>query len=729
MTSLIQQAYTFLQQGSPQEALALLLQTSGQTERDPNVDFLLAIAQSMTGHKTDAVASYQRVLQKTPENPIALMNMGADLCSLGKLAEAEKALALAQQIDADNPMIALNLGNVHKAAERAEDALACYDNATRLNSEYSEAWSNRGDVLCLLGQTSRAIDSYQRAITINAENFEALNNLGLTFVEMKRFAEGIELIKRALQIHPGFALAHNNLGIALVRTQRYDQGLAAYQQAITLEPNLPDPYFNAAEAFSELRQYEQAIQCYRLAIERSNNPASMLGALLHAKMKICDWSQYEMLTSQLLGAIDYDNCVVSPFTILGIPSTASQQKRSAAAFSAKVYASTTKQIPPSPSAQSSAQHKIRVGYLSSDLFAHATAYLMAELFELHDRNRFEIIAFSYGTGPDDAMRARLTNAVDAFHPVHELSDAQIAEKIRTAKIDILVDLKGHTEGARLGIMAQRPAPIQLHYLGYPGTLGTPFIDYLIADSHLVQPADYEHYSEKIIHLPGSYQVNDRQRQIHPEAGTRAEHGLPESAFIFCCFNNNWKITPGIFDVWMRLLDKNPTSVLWLLEDNPTAAINLKEAANEEGINPDRLVFASKQPLPEHLARHQHADLFLDTPYYNAHTTASDALWSGLPVLTVEGNTFASRVGGSLLSALNMPEMIAKDLEHYEQLAHELANNPDQMADLRLKLNKAIKTAPLFDTPKFTRDLESAYETMMSSWQAGLAPDHIAVSSK
>lgn len=726
MTPDLHQAYTLLQQGQPQAALTILLRLAKPISSDPNVALMRGVAQSMIGDKESAVLTYQELLRDFPNHPAALINLGADLFSLGRLDEALKTLSTAKSATPDNPMVDLNLGNVYKALGQIDDALNCYDAALSLNHNYSEARSNRGDALCQLGRVSEAISDYKEAIQLNPANYEALHNLGLTYIETKRFEEGLDLVNRALAFNPNFAVAYNTLGIGLVRSKRIDAGIVAYQRAISLAPDLADPYFNLAETFAEQRQFHEAIKLYELAIERSDHPTSKIGALLHAKMKICDWSDYESLTQQLLDGLMTNNCAISPFTILGLPSSAALQKHAAINFSAKVYPidpkALLKQLP-SPHPDKS---KIRVGYLSSDFYAHATAYLIAELFELHDRQRFEIVLFSYGSGPDDAMRARLINAVDVFHRVSDLSDVEIAEKIRAAGIDILIDLKGHTQDARLGILSHRPAPIQAHYIGYPGTLGTKFIDYLVADNYLIGEKDHVHYSEKIIHLPGSYQVNDRHRKISQNSTSRTEHGLPENAFVFCCFNNNWKITPQIFDIWMRLLSKISTSVLWLLEDNSSAANNLGLEAQSRGIDPARLVFAPKLPLPEHLARHQHADLFLDTPYYNAHTTASDALWAGLPVLTVQGTTFAGRVGGSLLSALNLPEMIAPDLNAYEARALEIANNPNLANDLRTRLQSAIATAPLFDTPEFVRNIESAYKIIFERWRQGLAPDHIRV---
>lgn len=723
MTPPIHQALQFLQQNRPADALKMLQILSSQSVSDPNINFLLGIALSMLGRKSEAVEVYQGVIAQNPENAGAYLNLGADLYSLGRYGDSLTNLVQAQKIDPKNPMIALNIGNVHKAIGKIEAALTAYELALSLEPNYADAWSNRGDALCLLGRSEEAITSYEKALAINPAFPDALNNLGLTHIEAKRFDTGIAALRRAIELHPGFAMAHNNLGIALLKVGQYEEGFAAYQRAITLDGTLPDPYFNLAEALAGTQQYETAIGFYEQAVARSAAPETYLGTLLHIKMKICDWADFHIHVDELLTAIDAAPQPISPFTLLGIPSTAAQQRRCAEAFVKKVYPSPAKLTPASRPA---ADQKTRIGYLSSDLYAHATAFLMAELFELHDRSRFEIVVFSYGKAPADAMRERIKKAADDFYDVANLSDPEAAALIQQSAIDILVDLKGHTEGARLGILAQRPAPIQVHYLGYPGTLGAPFIDYLIADNVLINAADYENYAEKIVHLPGSYQVNDRHRQIAPIADDRQAHGLPDKGFVYCCFNNNWKITPDIFDIWMRLLHNHPDSVLWLIEDNPTAAKKLKKEADSRGISANRLVFAPKLPLEAHLSRHRHADLFLDTPYYNAHTTASDALWAELPVLTVRGNTYAGRVGESLLSALNLNKLVADNLNAYEQRANVLATHPEQLAEIKQQLAEARTTRALFDTPRFAQGLENAYEQMMLRARQGLAPAHIHI---
>jgi predicted O-linked N-acetylglucosamine transferase (SPINDLY family) len=367
-----------------------------------------------------------------------------------------------------------------------------------------------------------------------------------------------------------------------------------------------------------------------------------------------------------------------------------------------------------------------VGYFSADFHNHATGYLMAEFFELHDKSQFELVGFSFGPITNDGMRQRLEKSFDQFIEVGSRSDIEIAQLSRDLNIDIAVDLKGFTQDSRTGIFAHRPAPIQVNYLGYPGAMVADYIDYIIADKTLISPELQSCYLEKVVYLPDSYQVNDRKRLISERQFTRQELGLPEGSFVFCCFNNNYKILPATFEGWMRILKAVEGSVLWLFQDNSWAVENLKKEAEKQGITADRLVFAERLPLPEHLARHRQANLFLDTFPYNAHTTTSDALWVGLPVLTLMGQSFASRVAASLLNAIGLPELITFTQKEYEALAIELATNPKKLVDIKLKLARNRLNAPLFDTPLFTKNLEAAYIKMMEQYQADLQPDHIAI---
>ena len=440
-------------------------------------------------------------------------------------------------------------------------------------------------------------------------------------------------------------------------------------------------------------------------------------------MHICDWINFDTECAHLISSVKNKKANTNPFAFLGISSSSDDQLQCAKSWVAEKHPASHKSI---WRGEHYRHDRIRVAYVSADFHQHATSYLTAGMFENHDKSRFEIAAISIGPDDNSEIRQRLKDSFEHFIDVTTLSDEKIASRIREAEIDILIDLKGFTQDARTNVFAPRPAPIQVNYLGYPGTMGASYIDYVIADQTVVPDECRKFYSEKIAILPNTYQVNDRKRVISDKAFNRSDVGLPSQGFVFCCFNNKYKITPHVFDRWMRILKQVEGSVLWLLEDNASSASNLKKEAVARGVSVERLVFAKRVPLPEHLARHKLADLFLDTLPYNAHTTASDALWAGVPVLTRIGETFAGRVAASLLNAIGLPELITTTSEAYEQMAIDLATHPEKLAAIKRKLAENRLTTPLFDTKLFTKHIEAAYTMMYERHQAGLPPDHIVV---
>jgi predicted O-linked N-acetylglucosamine transferase (SPINDLY family) len=513
------------------------------------------------------------------------------------------------------------------------------------------------------------------------------------------------------------------LGQVLSQLRRHNEALPAYDRAISLKPDLPEAWSGRGQALMVFKRYEEAYAAYDQAMKLIPELDYVAGKWLHARMHCCLWDDIENAYGRVLTEVSSRKKAASPFNLLSIPSTLSEQKIAAETYAADNFP---------PVADGSASHsvsrpgKLRIGYFSADFHAHATAYLMARLFELHDGSEFEIFGFSFGPSADDDMRRRLTAAFDQLMDVKDNSDKQIASLARNLRIDIAVDLKGFTEQSRTGIFAHRAAPIQVNYLGFPGTMGADYIDYIIADRTLIRPEEAEFYTEKVVYLPHSYQVNDRTRRISDHPFKRDEFGLPPDGFVFCCFNNSFKITPNVFDIWMRLLTKVDGSVLWLLESNASAVDSLRAEAKRRGIGSERLVFAKHMAVSEHVARHALADLFLDTFYYNAHTTASDALWAGLPLITRLGDTFAGRVAASLLNAVGLPELIARTSNEYEQLALELANDRKKLFLIKKRLMDNRLNYPLFDTTLFTRHIESAYRKMWERHRMNLKPDHLSV---
>jgi predicted O-linked N-acetylglucosamine transferase (SPINDLY family) len=530
------------------------------------------------------------------------------------------------------------------------------------------------------------------------------------------------LIAEALKLDPNSPELWSNRGTAQVAAKRPEAALASFSRALELNPGFLGAVANRAHVLFELQRYADAIPDYEQLLAQDPNHPYSAGNLVFCRLQCCDWSCFESDRSAILAHLRAGQRVVPPVLSLALLDSAGDQLTAARIVTHDRFPS----VPTFWRGETYRHDRIRVAYASADFHAHATAVLTAGVFENHDRSRFETVAISFGRDDQSAMRVRLERGVERFIDARGRSDVEIARLIRELEIDIAVDLKGYTSDARPAVFAMRPAPLQVNYLGFPGTMGAPFMDYVIADSVVVPEAHMPSYAEKIVWLPDTYQPNDRSREIAEAAIDRAAAGLPPSGVVFCCFNNSYKIQPRMFDVWMRVLKGIEGSVLWLLDDNAAAARNLKKEAAARGVEPARLVFAPRASLPEHLARHKLADLFLDTLPYNAHTTAADALWMGLPVLTCKGETFAGRVAASVLHAAGLPELVAESLGDYEALALRLAREPLALANTKAKLVATRETIPLFDVARFTRHLEVAYLTMHERQRRRLPPRGFAV---
>ncbi|HJV52261.1 MAG TPA: tetratricopeptide repeat protein, partial [Noviherbaspirillum sp.] len=535
--------------------------------------------------------------------------------------------------------------------------------------------------------------------------------------------EALDSCERALALRPDFADAHNNRGNALRNLHRFDEALGSYEQALRCQPEFREALKNHGAMLFVLGRFAHAAQSYANLLRLAPDEDYAPGSLFSCRLRCCDWSDYAEQKERLSRMVRDGKKAATPFALLNASDSPADQQRCAAIYGDDLFpASRT----PLWQGERYGHDKIRVAYLSADFHNHATAYLMAGLFEAHDKQRFETVAISFGQDAQDEMRTRLQRAFQRFVDLREKSDREVAQLMRELEIDIAVDLKGYTFGNRTGILAQRAAPIQVNYLGYPGTMGAGYIDYILADRHIIPEHERQYYAEQVVYLPDSYQVTDAKRPIAGHTPSRSQAGLPDAGFVFCSFNNNYKITPEIFDIWMRLLQNVPGSVLWLLEDNRVASANLRREAQARGVDPERLVFAPRLEQGEHLARMRLADLFLDTLPVNAHTTASDALWAGLPVLTCTGKAFAGRVASSLLHAVGLPELVTQDLELYEALALRLATSPSALAEMRARLAGNRAAYPLFDTGRFCRHLEAAYLHMWERHRRGEVPAAFAV---
>jgi protein O-GlcNAc transferase len=643
----------------------------------------------------------------------------------GQLPEAIRIYRQAIAIKPDYAEVHNNLGNALSDAGLFEEAVASFRRAAKLKPNVATVYTNLGLALAGMNRFEEAEASHRRALKLQPDLVLAHNNLGIALQEQGRLDEAAAAFNRALELSPNFPEAHCNLGNALGRMDRLQEAAACYRRAIELKQDFVQAYCNLANVLGKLKHYDEAIANCRRALELQPDLAEAVTKYHHLKRIVCDWEDIERAKQAFIEAAQSDQRASLAFPFLSIADDPALQMEMSRHESRTLIRTG---LPVLWQGQQYRHEKIRLAYLSADFHEHATAYLMAGLFEQHDRAKFDVYAFSFGPDDGSPMRRRLTQGIDHFIDVARSSDHDVAQRIRNAEIDIAVDLKGHTTDARPGILAFRPAPIQAQYIGYPGTMGADFIDYIIVDPFVV-PADQQPYfTEKLVHLPDCYQVNDAHREIAQRAIVRADYGLPKEGFVFCSFNNNYKITPEVFAIWMRLLKAVPGSVLWLFLDNEWVQQNLRREAEARGMDATRLIFAPRMPLSDHLARHRLADLFLDTSPYNAHTTASDALWVGLPLVTCAGRSFPSRVAGSLLHAVGLPELVTNSLGDYEELALRLATQPDLLQSVRAKLERNRLTAPLFDMERSRRHIESAYTQMWSRWQRGEKPAAFAVES-
>ncbi|MDL2338648.1 MAG: tetratricopeptide repeat protein [Pseudomonadota bacterium] len=646
-------------------------------------------------------------------------NCGIALRELKRFDEAIASYDRALRLQPDHADALNNRGNVLRDLKWHAEALACYDQSLALKPINPPALNNRGHVLRELGRVDEALSSHERALVLKPDYVEALKARGRALEALQRLEEARAGHALAVTLAPDDVEALSDLGSVLDDLHRPDEALACFDRALALEPEAVALLSNRATVLGQLGRHDEAARAFARALELQPDHPYGWGSLLFSRMNVCDWAGRAASMQQLERAIDEGRKAALPFTTVALCSDAARQLRCARAFAADQHPLDV--LPGDFALRGHGHDRIQLAYVSADFHDHATAHLMIDLFESHDRERFEIWAVSLGPDRPSEMRQRLKRAFEHFIDARTMNDRQVALTMRDLEIDIAIDLKGYTRDSRPGIFAHRAAPLQVSYLGYPGTMGHEAIDYLIADATVIPESDESAYSEKVLRLPDSYQINARSRAVAERTPSRAECGLPDTGFVFSCFNNNYKITPEVFDIWMRVLQAVDGSVLWLLEDNPAASGNLRREALARGVAPDRLVFALRVALPEHLARHRQADLFLDTLPCNAHTTASDALWAGLPLLTCAGSTFAGRVAASLLQAVGLPELITHSLAAYEAAALQWATEPARLHELRSRLDAQRLAQPLFDPVRFRRHLESAFVTMRDRHLRGWAP--------
>jgi len=684
--------------------------------------FLLALDHISKKSWDEAEKELQISLDYIPNRISTLTNLCATLIKQKKFQEASNLIKKARTIDPENVELILNHGLLLAEEKQYVEAVASYDRAIELKPDYAEAWSNRGIALNELKRHEEALASYERSIELNPDYAEAWSNRGNALNDLKRHEEALASHDRCLELKPDYAEAWSNRGIALNELKRHEEALASYERSIELNPDYAEAWSNRGTALNDVKRHGESAASYFKAESLKKQKNFDLGRAHHQMMLTCDWTDYAFYTQSINEGVGKGEFVGEPFGYQGIAEAEDLLKKCA-----EIYCN--QKFPASPgrfALNKPRKSKIKIGYLCGEFRNQATSHLMTGIWEHHDSSRFELFGLDNGWGDDSDYRKRIKIAFPNFSNISKLSDYDAAKFINQNDIDILVNLNGYFGRGRQGIFSLKPTPLSINYLGFPGTIGANYIEYLMADKIVIPAESVNFYAEKIIYLPFSYQANDDRRAISTQAFKRADFGLPENNLVFCCFNNNYKITPLMFATWMIILKAVSESVLWILEDNSKAKENLIAEAIKYGVNPDRLIFASRINSSEHIARQNLADLFLDTLPYNAHTTASDALWAGLPLLTLKGETFPGRVGASLLNAIGLPELVTYSYEEYANVAIRLGKNPAELAGIKTKLARNRLTAPLFNTKFLARHIESAYEAAYERYHAGLPPDHIRV---
>lgn len=677
------------------------------------------------GRFLEAVTAYDSILKLAPIQPAAQLGKAQALRQAGQVEKALQALTTLSTSQPHDAAIWSALGDAHLDARQWQQAVDAYGQASTLRPNDPLTYANCGKALRELNQLEDALLVTDAALSIDPSCIAARRNRVVFLLDLSRWSLAIEACLELLKRLPSDATAYNNLGFALNALKQYEAALDAFDKATQLDPNMAIAWVNKACTLEFMHRHQEALSACEQALELDPTYPNLAGRLGHARLYLCDWQHADHDRARVIEATNQGLPACDPFRIISFSDQAAHQQALARSWLKSRPPTWTPEAWPDIRAQRH-EGRIRVGYFSADFHHHATTLLMAQMLELHDKSRFEVIGISFGPPREDAMRQRLRKAFDSFHDVMAMDDDKAAMLARSLNLDIAIDLKGHTLDNRIDIFRRRVAPVQISYLGFPGTLGGPFMDYILADQMLIPDPLRHYYDEKVIRIPGTYQANDASRSTPQTPPNRGNLGLPNDGFVFCCFNNNYKITPEIFDIWMRLLRNTPGSVLWLLADNETASANLRHEASARGVDPSRVIFAPRVSWEEHLARQRAADLFLDTTPCNAHTTASDALRVGLPVLTCTGTAFASRVAASLLHAQGLDELITADLSSYEVLAQELARSPQRMSALRLKCEAAIETGLMLNSLAHVRAIESAYEAVVNRAWDGKAPDHIDV---
>jgi predicted O-linked N-acetylglucosamine transferase (SPINDLY family) len=715
----LKQAWSLQQAGQHGEAARLYADVLRTNPRNFDALFQLGNIYLVTGHPADSERLYARAAQINSQSPELFYNRGCAAMSLSRHEDALAAFAHALALRPDFTEARNNRGVTLLSLKRHKEALACFDRVLADRPGLATVQNNRATALLGLLRQEEALAAAELALCENPQDAHALYNRGAALMMIGRLPESLSQFDKALSVNRDYADALIYRGIVLAVLNRHEEALASYNMALVIRPGDIEILYNRATSLWALKRFEEAIPDCEEVLKRNPHFKYARGNLVQSRLQCCDWQNLTEDKVKIVTDLHNGVLTLNPLQSIVLFDSPDMLLQAARLWIANECAPA---MTPLWQGEIHKHDRIRIAYMSADFRMHAVALLVAGVFEHHDRTRFETTAISIGPNDSSPMRARLETAFDRFIDVQDRTDAEVAELIREMEIDILIDLTGFTQHGRTGILARRPAGIQVNFLGFPGTMGAPYIDYILVDETVIVEADQRYFEEKVAYLPETYLPNDFTRAIAEHSPSRAESGLPENGFVFCTFNNLSKITPETFDVWMRLLENVPDSVLWLSQANPSAIRNLRREAQARGIAGNRILFAPFVQAPEeHLARLRLADLFLDTRPYNAHATACDALWAGVPMVTQIGSSFAGRVGASLLTAIGLPELIAHSEDEYEALALRLARDPTALALLKEKLANNRMTHPLFDTARFTRDLESAYLAMWERHRRGESP--------
>ncbi|MDB2608737.1 tetratricopeptide repeat protein [Paracoccaceae bacterium] len=677
----------------------------------------LGVLFKKTNQLKRAVEAYKKAILLKPDYATAYNNLGNVFQEQGRTDNAYEAYKKAISLRPDYATAWNNFSVALKDRGDLEESIKAVKTAIQINPNYAEAHNTLGVVLNRFGEFSEAVGAYKVAISLKPDNAEAYNNIANSLQKLGQLEQAIEYLKKALSLNPRFAEAFNSLGNIFNEQNKLKQAFEAYEKSVSINPDYADAWNNIGNNLKAQGKIEEAINAYKSVLTIAPYFDGAKAAMLHLHSQMCDWEPLVNASEEIpkLGILKER---LAPWCLLALEDAPQRHLQRSQLYAQKTFNSVVLNSITKPHSK---PDKLRIGYFSADFHNFPGMYLMAGMLEAHDRSKFEIFAFSYGPDRSDEMRKRIISAVDEFIDIQHLNSKQVYDCVRDFDIDIAIHRNGYTQRSRTELFCDKLAPIQINYLGYPGSLGAEFMDYIIADRVLI-PADKEQfYQEKVIRLPNSYQPNDNKRLIANTTTTASDFNLPEDVFVFCCFNNNYKISPKEFDIWMRILLKTGDSVLWLLKSNKWAEKNLKIEAEKRGVWGDRLIFAEKINHSEHLARHKHADLVIDTFNYNAHTTASDALWAGVPVVSKLGDGFAARVGGSLLTALNLSELLVDSEEAYERLILDLATNPKKLNKIKKKLAENRLSAPLFNTEMYTKNLETGYMKAYELYFEGKTP--------